>query len=238
MNLIQFIDQKYYQDYTDHWDDKLFRKRLLQYIGPNSTVLDVGAGAGIVREMNFKDIAKQVCGIDPDERVVENPYLHEAHVGLADNIPYPDSTFDVVFADNVLEHLPNPHLVFTEIRRVLKPGGVFLAKTPNSWHYMPVISRITPLAFHRYINKIRGREVEDTFPTCYAANSHSAINQLSKKTGFTPVFIERHEGRPEYLRMLAITYVVGMAYERIVNAFNKLERFRILLIICLRKPES
>jgi len=35
--------------------------------------LDLGAGAGIVSQMNFKGIASRVCGIDPDERVLSNP---------------------------------------------------------------------------------------------------------------------------------------------------------------------
>ena len=50
--------------------------------------------------MNFKAHAKRVCGLDPDPRVVDNPYLHEAKVGLGERIPWPDGTFDVI-ADNV-----------------------------------------------------------------------------------------------------------------------------------------
>lgn len=233
-----FLDKKLYPGVDGHWDDKLFRSHILNYIKPDSVVLDVGAGAGIVSEMNFKGIAAKVCGIDPDERIATNPYLDEAHIGLADSIPYPDNTFDVVFADNVLEHLPEPAEVFREINRVLRPGGFFLGKTPNAWHYMPLISRVTPLFFHRYINRLRGRAEVDTFPTCYAANSKPVIHNLARMTGFEPVIVKRVEGRPEYLRMTWPTYIVGYIYERIVNATNLLSPFRILLIVALKKTKS
>lgn len=233
--IVQYIDKIAYPNFDNHWDDKIFRQKLLEYIGSTSNVLDVGAGAGIVHEMNFKGIAATVCGIDPDERVIQNPYLDEAHIGLANTIPYPENSFDVVFADNVLEHLPDPAAILKEINRVLRPGGVFLGKTPNAWHYMPLISRCTPLSFHRYINRLRGRAEVDTFPTCYAANSGPTIRRLAKETGFVPVSIDRIEGRPEYLRMNALTYAAGWAYERVVNSTELLSPFRIVLMVCLRK---
>ena len=82
--------------------------------------------------MNFRGHARRLCGIDPDPRVAANPYLDEGQVGVGESIPYPDASFDVVFADNVLEHLPDPAAVFAAVTRVLRPGGVFLGKTPNA----------------------------------------------------------------------------------------------------------
>jgi hypothetical protein len=47
---------------------------------------------------------------------------------------------------------------------------------------------------------------------------------------------DRIEGRPEYLRLTFLTYIFGLFYERIVNASDRLARWRILLIAELRKP--
>lgn len=234
----QKIDTRLYGAYEDNWDDTILRQRILSVIGERSvTMLDLGAGAGIVSQMNFRGIAKHVCGVDPDPRVVSNPFLDEGKIGTGDAIPYPDGTFDIVFADNVLEHLVSPNDVFAEIHRVLRPDGLFLAKTPNSWHYMPLIARLTPHSFHRWFNRLRGRQVEDTFPTQYRANTPPAVRRWAREAGFTVDRIGLYEGRPEYLRFSVISYLCGATYERLVNRFDLLARFRILLIAELRKAQ-
>ena len=228
--LTDWLDRTFYRGVEDNWDDGLFRDRILAVAGKDVDVLDLGAGAGIVHEMNFKGCFRRVCGVDPDERVLQNPYLDEAKVGTGERIPYPDHSFDLVIADNVLEHLAQPGLVFGEVARVLKPNGMFLFKTPNRYHYMPLIARLTPTSFHRWVNRLRGRKVEDTFPTCYRANSRSQIRLLSTAAGFEIVNLALVEGRPEYLRMTFATYLVGIVYERLVNAISLLMVFRILLV--------
>jgi hypothetical protein len=134
--------------------------------------------------MDFRGHAARIRGVDLDPRVVDNPMLDEGPVADAGGIPDPDATFDLVFADNVLEHRPDPLTVFREIARVLKPGGVFPFKTPNKTHYMPTIARLTPHRFHQFVNRIRGRAEADTFPTRYRANTYSAVQRLAAASGF------------------------------------------------------
>lgn len=232
------LDERFYPGVERNWDDKLFRERILSALSPDAAVLDLGAGAGIVREMDFRGRAVRICGVDLDPRVEENPMLDEGKVADAGHIPYPAGTFDLVFADNVLEHLPDPSSVFSEVERVLKPGGVFLFKTPNKWHYMPVIARLTPHAFHRFVNRMRGRSEVDTFPTRYLANSRGTVYMLAAAAGLEVAAIERIESRPEYLRMTWVTYLPGILYERLVNSMNLLSGLRILLMGQLRKPEK
>ena len=235
-SLIAWMDQHFYPDFSANWDDELFREKIMSHLNENFEILDLGAGAGIVSQMNFKGIVFRVCGVDPDERVLVNPCLDDGRVAFGEEVPYPDEQFDLIFADNVLEHLPRPEEVFEEIYRLLRPGGVFLAKTPNKCHYMPVIARLTPHRFHIWINKWRGREGEDVFPTRYQANTIFSIGKFSHSAGLNVSQIDFIEGRPEYLRMSFVTYIPGLLYERLVNSLAFLRRFRILLIVELRKP--
>lgn len=234
--LVPILDRLWYPGVENHWDDEALRTRILSLIGPDSVVLDLGAGAGIVRQMHFKGLAGRVCGVDLDPRVMENPHLDEARVSDAGEIPYDDATFDLVFADNVMEHLAEPEAVLAEIARVLKPGGHLLFKTPNKHHYMPLIARTTPHWFHEWYNGLRGREHEDTFPTLYRLNSRGAVRRAAAATRYEVVAVELLESRPEYLRLTALTYLFGFLYERLVNRVPGLDRFRIVLIAQLRKP--
>lgn len=233
--LTQWMDEKLYPQYAGHWDDEMFRQRILSVIKPEHDVLDLGAGAGIVSQMNFKGLARKICGVDLDPRVTENPMLDEGRLSDAGAIPYPDASFDLVFSDNVLEHLSEPAAVFREVARVLKPGGLFLFKTPNRWHYVPMIASITPDSFHDFVHRWRGRKTPDVFPTHYLANSKGDVEKLATENGFSVVRIERIEGRPEYLRKTFITYVVGAAYERLVNLASVFEPLRVILIGTLRR---
>src|SRR5262249_7941665 len=57
--------------------------------------------------------------------------------GLVEALPFPDASFDVVSAFDVLQHLPAPELALGEAQRVLRPGGVLVGAPPD------------PLFFHR-----------------------------------------------------------------------------------------
>jgi SAM-dependent methyltransferase len=230
------FDRFFYPDFSNNWDDSMFREVISDRLSPDSIVLDLGAGAGIVEQMNFKKHVNRVCGVDLDPRVVSNPFLHEGKVGSGEEIPYADNTFDVVFSDNVLEHLDDPKSVFVEITRVLKPGGVFFFKTPNRAHYMPLIARLTPHRFHSFINRLRGRAEVDTFPTRYRVNTRRHVRKYVQAAGMILEDLRLIEGRPEYMRIAAPLYLLGILYEKIVNSTELLSGFRILLIGSLAKP--
>lgn len=230
-----WLDEGRYRSYSSRWDDRLLRTAVLDEIDATKDLLDLGAGAGIVPEMAFKGLARRVCGVDPDPRVVDNPHLDEGREGVGETIPYEDESFDIVVSDNVLEHLDNPVAVFREVSRVLRPGGVFLAKTPNRWHYVAIGATLTPHSFHRKFNAARGRASEDTFPTRYRANSRRQLEVVAEQAGLELVSVDFHEGRPEYLRRWAPLYALGALYEIVVNSTRILSPFRVVLVAKMRK---
>jgi SAM-dependent methyltransferase len=60
------------------------------------------------------------------------------HRGLLVEQQFPDGHFDVVCANQVLEHLPTPRVDLAEMRRVIRPGGLFYANVPN-YHTLPIM---------------------------------------------------------------------------------------------------
>ncbi len=235
--LSDWIDRTFYPGYVDRWDDRLFENRVRSVLTPEFAVLDLGAGRGTRAQLDFRDQCRFFAGVDPDPAVLTNPYLHEAKLQEPPNyaIPYADETFDVVFSNCVIEHIADACPFFGDVHRVLKPNGLFLAKTPNRRHYVPLLARLTPHSFHEFYNRLRGREVDDTFPTVYACNRKRDILQVAAAAGFKVVAFEMIEGRPEYLRLHPLLYVVGLAYERIVNRYEMLAGLRAVMIFQLQK---
>ncbi len=54
-------------------------------------------------------------------------------LGDAQRLPFRDGVADMVFSTQVAEHLPEPHLMFVEAYRVLRPGGVLILTAPFHW---------------------------------------------------------------------------------------------------------
>ena len=234
--LVTWLDSKYYPTESRTWDNERFRKYLISRIKRSDHVLDLGAGIGRIPEMDLRDAAGHITGADLDPRVVDNPHLHEAVVLEPDaGLPFEDEKFDVVVTSNVLEHIPDPRGFLTEVRRVLRPGGLFISKTPNRTHYVAALATLTPHRFHEWVNKRRGRPEADTFPTFYKANTADAIHRIAQACDFTVVDVTRWEGPPNYLRILPPLYPVGILYERVVNATDVLAQFRAVLVVTLRK---
>jgi ubiquinone/menaquinone biosynthesis C-methylase UbiE len=207
---------------------------LLKHLKPDMVVLDLGAGAGIIPEMNFKGEVKKIYGLDPDERVMSNPFLDSAVCSTAEGMPFDNEMFDAVICQNVMEHIENPLVMMQQVKRVLKKDGLFFVKTPNRNHYITLAARATPHWFHQWYNKLRGRKEEDTFQTLYNFNSKLQQQKIIKATGLETVEINFFESRPEYLRLNALTYFAGIIYERTVN-FLHLNSCKAVMISVFKK---
>ena len=70
----------------------------------------------------------------------------------------------------------------------------------------------------------------DTFPTRYRANDVATLERLAMGSGFRVVSIELLETKPDYLYFSPIAYRAGIAYERTVNRWDTLARFRVQLL--------
>ncbi len=107
---------------------------LLPYLKPDMRLLDCGSGPGSITAGLAEVVSPgEVTGIEIEASQVELAQANAAKAGLTNlkfeqgsayELPYPDNHFDAVFSHAMLEHLTDPAAAATEMRRVLKPGGI------------------------------------------------------------------------------------------------------------------
>jgi SAM-dependent methyltransferase len=101
--------------------------------GPGRT-LDIGAGLG--DHLRYEDLASQEYhAVELREDMAQAirrdfPSVVTVVADCQQRLPYEDATFDRAVAIHVLEHLPNLPAALSEIRRLLRPGGVLSVVIP------------------------------------------------------------------------------------------------------------
>jgi 2-polyprenyl-3-methyl-5-hydroxy-6-metoxy-1,4-benzoquinol methylase len=108
-------------------------KVVLPLVGKAGRVLDVGCLDGTIGEL-FLKLGNEVCGIDASEPALKMARTRgiDARLGnVEERFPFGDAQFDAVFAGEIIEHIFDVDAMLSEIRRVLKPQGVFVVTTPN-----------------------------------------------------------------------------------------------------------
>lgn len=127
-------EEKYYES------ESIMRYKLEPYIfdfakfneGRNRDVLEVGVGMGTDHIEWAKSTPKSQTGVDLTERAVEHTkkvlFFHDfksdVKVADAENLPFDDDSFDIVYSYGVLHHSPDTSKAFNEVYRVLRPGGI------------------------------------------------------------------------------------------------------------------
>jgi SAM-dependent methyltransferase len=99
-------------------------------------VLDVGCGSGVLTEELARRVGEEnVAAVDPSPMVeacrVRVPGA-DVRSASAENLPWPDGTFDVALAQLVLHFLDDPRAGLAEMGRVVRTGGVVAA---SSWNF-------------------------------------------------------------------------------------------------------
>lgn len=158
-----------------------------------TTILDVGCGRGHALDsatagrplQDLRAPGRTVLGIDVDPVGAENPVIDEFRMIEGDHWPVDTGSVDLAFSDWVLEHIPSPPVFVSELARVLRPGGVFLARTVNRHSPLSVAARFIPNTRHgAVISRLQpAREVRDVFPTVYRMNTIPVLAAL-----FSPRF--------------------------------------------------
>lgn len=221
----QFYPESRFGGFTDVDGTIAFYGRVNGLLKEDSVVLDVGCGRGLFLEdpvafrrqlRNLRGKAARVIGLDVDEAAAANSSIDEFH-RIDGKSPWPvaDSSVDLLVSDCTLEHVPQPSEFFSEIRRVLKPGGVCCLRTSNSLSYVGLVARLIPNRLHsKVLAKVQDkRKPEDVFPTVYRCNTVGAVRRAMELHQFEHV-VYGYEAEPSYLNFSKLAYFLGVLHQR------------------------
>ena len=146
------INQKKIRD--EEWN------AIKSFIPVNSKFLDVGCGAGYAMKKATEEFNCETWGIDPDPGAhgvgrYDKNFISGINISkaTAENIPFDDESFDVVYSSHVLEHVTDEVKSLEEMNRVLKKNGTLIIGMPTA--AMAWINFITSLLFTthmRFVN--------------------------------------------------------------------------------------
>jgi len=157
---------------------------LLPFLEPGKRLIDCGCGQGSVT-VDFAEIVTpgEAVGFDLRETDLESARARAAERGVTNvvfqnasiyEIPFPDASFDVAFAHQVLHHLGDPLAALKEMRRILKPGGV-AGVADHAWDVV-IRAPINPTLEAWDALRIRVIEAIGGTPT-FARNQRAAMRE-------------------------------------------------------------
>jgi ubiquinone/menaquinone biosynthesis C-methylase UbiE len=157
---------------------------IFQYIPKNAQFLDVGCGAGYSLMKAKNQLNCDIKGIDPEpgahgvgrytsEEWKSLPIIQ----GSAENLPYEDNSFDVVYSSHVLEHVNSEQQALDEMKRVLKPGGVLIIGMPTAaMSWVALLSAwlfTTHINIYHFIRSLGKKTAFKNFIRIFITTSHS-----------------------------------------------------------------
>lgn len=156
-------------------------------VGQGAIVLDLGCGVGGPM-MNIAEITgAKVTGINNNEYQIGKGRGYIEKAGLSGqcsflkcdfmNLPMENGSVDAVYSIEAIPHAPDKESLFREIRRVLKPGGKFVA---SDW----CVTRQFDPKNDEHVRAIRGMEIGSGLP--YTFSTEETLSAL-KKAGFEVV---------------------------------------------------
>jgi SAM-dependent methyltransferase len=191
-----------------HRDGTAFLYRVAaKLLHGSQVILDYGAGRGqqvadadgeLQTLLDLRNLASEVVAFDIAPAVSAHEYSSRQIHSSDGEVKLPDSSVDGIIADFVLEHLDSPDHAIAEWRRLLKPGGWFIARTPWRYSMVGTAARVAPNSAHgRILGALQPqRDEQDVFPTAYKLNTERQVQ--SAMSSWFDVKTVRWRGEPAY----------------------------------------
>lgn len=129
-------------------------ERTRQLLKPTDAVFEFGCGTGTtalnlapsVARYVATDFAPEMIAIGREKAEAQAVRNIEFAVATPNAAPYPDASFDAALGFNILHLIPARAEALAGVHRLLKPGGLFMSKTPSLKEMNPLIRLLVPFA--------------------------------------------------------------------------------------------
>lgn len=222
------------EDHPYCWLEREIEGRL----APSATILEVGCGRGAPLLARYAGRVRERIGIDLVEFTPE-ALASGARLVRADVVDtgLEPASIDLAWSRAVMEHVEHPERAFSELARVLKPGGAYVFLAPNLGDYTTWISRLVPNRLHPFIVRhTEGRAEEDTFPAFYRCNTRRRVERLARGAGLELESFRYLGQYPNYFLFNPALFLIASGYEKLISRFDALGFLRGWLLAVVRKP--
>ncbi len=213
-------DSDEYDVFTPQANDRLIAAfQRLSALPRGTRIADLGCGSGVFTEL-LRRRGYQSVGLDISPKLIalgrhKYPGL-ELIEGDAENLPFESASLDGVLLSGLVHHFPDPRRLASEVKRVLKPGGQFVAFDPNRANPFMWLYRDRTSPFYSSVGvtenerPILARQVADIF----------------RAEGFRV--------QTDYLAGLAYRYVASQRTRMLLPVYNFIDN--VLFNLAILKP--
>jgi SAM-dependent methyltransferase len=156
-------------------------------------LLDLGCGK-VPLFLAYKEHVTHVTCVDWENSLHKNEYI-DAECDLTRKLPFQDAEFDTIILSDVLEHIPEPRGLWSEMARVLSSGGKIVMNVP----------------FYYWIHES---------PHDYYRYTEFSLRKFAEESGFKLIYISSVGGAPEVLTdVLAKTVILSPVLGHSLSVF-------------------
>ena len=175
--------------------------RTRHFLNNSDTVLELGCGTGTTAlrlaphflRILATDVSGEMIAIARERASAQASENVEFTTATSDSVPAPSSAFDAVLAFNLLHLITDRTSFFKDIHRLLKPGGLFVSKTPCLSEMNPLIRLAVP------VMRLAGMA-----PNAVAFFSATELERELTRAGFTIIERGRHGSKRKDARIFLV----------------------------------
>jgi SAM-dependent methyltransferase len=201
--------------YQGSWRAPFF-ELVEERLRPGIAILDVGAGRTPTISAERRPAGVEYVGLDISaaELAVAGPGAYDETwiADITQHIPELDGRFDLILSWQVLEHVKPLSGAFENLRRYLRPGGIFVGQFSGQLSYFALINRVIP---HRLtamlVDRFTERDADAVFPAYFDGCRDSRLRPMLTRWSRAEV-IPRYTGAA-YLRFLPPAQWLYLKYE-------------------------